>query len=91
MQIMKKRTLSLSIFCGIILSLSFILTPKSSIINKQQNFKQPNAWAYFTRNSKGDAFAMGVAGTYISTCWSVGAAFAWGGPAGIAAGVVAGL
>lgn len=88
---MKTRTLSLAIFCAIILSLSFILTPKNSIITNQKNCKQPNAWAYFTRDSGGDAFVMGVAGTYISTCWSVGIAFAWGGPAGIAAGVVAGL
>lgn len=87
---MKTRKLSLSIFCGIILSLSFILTPKSSIINNQNNFNQPNAWAYFTQDCDG-GFGMDVVGTYVSTCWSVGIGFAWGGPAGIAAGVIAGL
>jgi hypothetical protein len=91
---MKTRILSFFMFAAIVISISLIGGIKKSTLADPNHSKNMLAWAALTCKAKGDArqqFAIGVAGTYVSTCASCAAAFCWGGPAGIVAGVVVGL
>lgn len=67
-----------------------------AVLQKESNVNDAKAWAavssyHLNLKTKEANFAAGVAGTYVSSCASVAAGFVWGGPAGLAAGVLVGL
>jgi len=84
----------LVLFGTMVLSLAFTTGIYTSSINSMAAPAKTNAWLTLTHkaivNPKQN-YIMGAAGIYVSACASAAAEFAWAGPWGAVAGIVASL